>query len=130
MPALSFSSQYLTSGLCNNKNIKYTLHSITLLFFRIVKDSKENCITLFCTLYFLRRKTLFHVYCVVSAQVRLKTGLISDHNKQVGNALWKALLSRRQEYQQDVLTYQQRLGRCRQALSKVEEQIQQLDDNN
>ena len=26
---------------------------------------------------------------------------ISDHNKQVGNALWKTLLSRRQEYQQD-----------------------------
>lgn len=34
----------------------------------------------------------------------------------------------RQEYQQEVLTYQQRLGRCRQAISKVEEQIQKLDD--
>lgn len=34
----------------------------------------------------------------------------------------------KQQYQQDVLTYQQRLGRCRQALSKVEEQIQKLDD--
>lgn len=32
--------------------------------------------------------------------------------------------------QQDVLNYQQRLGRCRQALSKVEEQIQKLDDKN
>ena len=38
--------------------------------------------------------------------------------------------TKKQEYQQDVLTYQQRLGRCRQALSKIEEQIQQLDDNN
>lgn len=36
----------------------------------------------------------------------------------------------RQQYQQEVLAYQQRLGRCRQALSKVEEQIQRLDDNN
>lgn len=34
----------------------------------------------------------------------------------------------RSEYQQQVLTYQQRLGRCRQAISKVEEQIQQLDE--
>jgi primosomal replication protein N'' len=37
---------------------------------------------------------------------------------------------KRQEYQQDVLTYHQRLGRCRQALSKVEEQIQKLDEKN
>lgn len=36
----------------------------------------------------------------------------------------------RQEYQQEVLTYQRRLGRCRQALSKVEEQIQKLDEKN
>ena len=36
----------------------------------------------------------------------------------------------RQEYQQQVLVTQQRLGRCRQALSKVEEQIQQLDNKN
>ena len=34
----------------------------------------------------------------------------------------------RQEYQQQVLVTQQRLGRCRQALSKVEEQIQKLDN--
>lgn len=38
--------------------------------------------------------------------------------------------AKRQEYQQDVLAYQQRLGRCRQALSKVEEQILKLDDKN
>lgn len=37
---------------------------------------------------------------------------------------------KRQEHQQEVLTYQQRLGRCRQALSKIEEQIQRLDDKN
>jgi len=33
----------------------------------------------------------------------------------------------RVEYQQQVLVTQQRLGRCRQAISKIEEQIQQLD---
>ena len=32
------------------------------------------------------------------------------------------------EYQQQVLLTQQRLGRCRQAISKVEEQIQRLDN--
>ncbi|NVK24316.1 MAG: primosomal replication protein [Gammaproteobacteria bacterium] len=32
------------------------------------------------------------------------------------------------DYQQQVLVTQQRLGRCRQALSKVEEQIQKLDE--
>ncbi len=36
----------------------------------------------------------------------------------------------KQQYQQDVLICQQRLGRCRQALSKVEEQIQKLDERN
>ncbi len=36
----------------------------------------------------------------------------------------------RASLQQQVLTNQQRLGRCRQALSKVEESIQKLDDNN
>lgn len=35
----------------------------------------------------------------------------------------------RQELQQQVLLTQQRLGRCRQALSKVEEQIQRLDEH-
>ena len=34
----------------------------------------------------------------------------------------------RNDYQQQVLVTQQRLGRCRQAISKVEEQIQKLDD--
>lgn len=36
----------------------------------------------------------------------------------------------RMTLQQDVLTNQQRLGRCRQALSKIEESIQKLDNNN
>jgi primosomal replication protein N'' len=36
----------------------------------------------------------------------------------------------RMALQQDVLTNQQRLGRCRQALSKIEESIQKLDNNN
>lgn len=36
----------------------------------------------------------------------------------------------RAEYQQQVLTTQQRLGRCRQAISKTEEQIQKLDNRN
>lgn len=36
----------------------------------------------------------------------------------------------RNDYQQQVLVTQQRLGRCRQAISKVEEQIQKLDDKN
>jgi primosomal replication protein N'' len=38
--------------------------------------------------------------------------------------------SNRPALQQEVLTNQQRLGRCRQALSKVEETIQKLDNNN
>lgn len=38
--------------------------------------------------------------------------------------------SNRPALQQEVLTNQQRLGRCRQALSKVEESIQKLDNNN
>lgn len=36
----------------------------------------------------------------------------------------------KQDYQQQVLLTQQRLGRCRQAISKVEDQIQQLDSKN
>lgn len=36
--------------------------------------------------------------------------------------------SQRQSLQEQVLVTQQRLGRCRKAISKVEEQIQQLDD--
>lgn len=39
-------------------------------------------------------------------------------------------MSNRPALQQEVLTNQQRLGRCRQALSKVEESIQKLDNNN
>lgn len=39
-------------------------------------------------------------------------------------------MSNRPVLQQEVLTNQQRLGRCRQALSKVEESIQKLDNNN
>jgi len=38
--------------------------------------------------------------------------------------------SNRPALQQEVLTNQQRLGRCRQALSKIEESIQKLDNNN
>jgi primosomal replication protein N'' len=37
-------------------------------------------------------------------------------------------IAKRTELQQQVLITQQRLGRCRQALSKVEEQIQELDN--
>ena len=53
--------------------------------------------------------------------------MVNDKQQQLhqykGNQL-------RGQYQQEVLAYQQRLGRCRQALSKVEEQIQKLDERN
>lgn len=44
--------------------------------------------------------------------------------------LHKAEQNNKHELQQQVLTTQQRLGRCRQAISQVEEQIQQLESQN
>lgn len=58
---------------------------------------------------------------------RRLTEMVAEKQHQLASYSGQKLKT---DYQQQVLTTQQRLGRCRKALSELEEQIQELDNRN
>ena len=107
----------LNSTALNTKAQRYDkdnarrIHLIKQLTKRVSKDSQQ----------------LYSELSELKEFERRLEEMVADKQLQLNSYSGQKL---RQEYQQQVLLTQQRLGRCRKAISDVEEQIQRLDSKN